>query len=103
MPRARTTTPAVLPAALRRWPGWAMGHADMARVPHVVADTGAFLSAAPLQDIADALYTVPEVLAEIRDRPTRRRLAALPCELRVRRPRPELLRIGECRAGPATG
>ncbi|NXQ57065.1 NOB1 protein, partial [Anthoscopus minutus] len=65
----------------------------MARVPHVVADTGAFLSAAPLQDIADALYTVPEVLAEIRDRPARRRLAALPCELRVRRPRPELLRL----------
>ncbi|TRZ15438.1 hypothetical protein HGM15179_011685 [Zosterops borbonicus] len=46
-----------------------MGHTDMARVPHVVADTGAFLSAAPLQDIAEALYTVPEVLAEIRDRP----------------------------------
>ncbi|NXQ32809.1 NOB1 protein, partial [Alaudala cheleensis] len=68
-------------------------HADMARVPHVVADTGAFLSAAPLQDIADALYTVPEVLAEIRDRPTRRRLAALPCELRVRRPPSELLRL----------
>ncbi|KAJ7415893.1 RNA-binding protein NOB1 [Willisornis vidua] len=44
-------------------------------------------------DIAAALYTVPEVLAEIRDRPTRRRLAALPCELRVRRPRPDLLRL----------
>ncbi|NXY18817.1 NOB1 protein, partial [Atrichornis clamosus] len=67
--------------------------ADMERVPQVVADTGAFLSAAPLQDIADALYTVPEVLAEIRDRPMRRRLAALPCELRVRRPRPDLLRL----------
>lgn len=26
-----------------------MGGADGARVPHVVADTGAFLSAAPLQ------------------------------------------------------
>ncbi|OPJ78307.1 RNA-binding protein NOB1 [Patagioenas fasciata monilis] len=37
-----------------------MGRADMARVPHVVADTGAFLSAAPLQDIAENLYTVPE-------------------------------------------
>lgn len=46
---------------------------------------------------------MPEVLAEIRDRPARRRLAALPCELRVRRPRPELLRLGECRAGPACG
>ncbi|NXO93170.1 NOB1 protein, partial [Certhia brachydactyla] len=63
--------------------------ADMARVPHVVADTGAFLSAAPLL----GRYTVPEVLAEIRDRPARRRLAALPCELRVRRPPPELLRL----------
>ncbi|XP_059680882.1 RNA-binding protein NOB1 [Gavia stellata] len=65
----------------------------MARVAHVVADTGAFLSAAPLQDIAQNLYTVPEVLAEIRDRPTRRRLAALPCELRLRRPRPDILRL----------
>ncbi|KAM6058127.1 RNA-binding protein NOB1 isoform 2-T2 [Chlamydotis macqueenii] len=65
----------------------------MARVPHVVADTGAFLSAAPLQDVAQNLYTVPEVLAEIRDRPTRRRLAALPCQLQLRRPRPELLRL----------
>ncbi|KAM6250989.1 RNA-binding protein NOB1 isoform 1-T1 [Spheniscus humboldti] len=70
-----------------------MGRADMARVAHVVADTGAFLSAAPLQDIAQNLYTVPEVLAEIRDRPTRRRLAALPCELRLRRPRPDVLRL----------
>ncbi|XP_057255879.1 RNA-binding protein NOB1 isoform X2 [Pezoporus wallicus] len=65
----------------------------MARVAHVVADTGAFLSAAPLQDLAQSLYTVPEVLAEIRDRPTRRRLAALPCELHLRRPRPDLLRL----------
>ncbi|XP_061863874.1 RNA-binding protein NOB1 [Colius striatus] len=65
----------------------------MARVPHVVADSGAFLSAAPLQDLALNLYTVPEVLAEIRDRAARRRLSALPCELRLRRPRPELLRL----------
>ncbi|NXN26974.1 NOB1 protein, partial [Nycticryphes semicollaris] len=70
-----------------------MGRMDMARVAHVVADTGAFLSAAPLQDIAQNLYTVPEVLAEIRDRPTRRRLAALPCQLHLRRPRPDLLRL----------
>uniref|UniRef100_A0A8C5TRC6 NIN1 (RPN12) binding protein 1 homolog n=1 Tax=Malurus cyaneus samueli TaxID=2593467 RepID=A0A8C5TRC6_9PASS len=63
----------------------------MARVPHVVADTGAFLSAAPLT--SRTRCTRAEVLAEIRDRPARRRLAALPCELRVRRPRPELLRL----------
>lgn len=42
---------------------------------------------------------MPEVLAEIRDRPTRRRLAALPCQLHLRRPRPDLLRLGESRNG----
>ncbi|NXW30946.1 NOB1 protein, partial [Phaetusa simplex] len=67
--------------------------ADMARVAHVVADTGAFLSKKTLQDIAQNLYTVPEVLAEKKDRPTRRRLAALPCQLHLRRPRPDLLRL----------
>uniref|UniRef100_A0A8B9NR34 RNA-binding protein NOB1 n=1 Tax=Apteryx owenii TaxID=8824 RepID=A0A8B9NR34_APTOW len=65
----------------------------MARVAHVVADAGAFLRAAPLQDIAQSVYTVPEVVAEIRDKPTRRRLAALPYELRFRRPRPDYVRL----------
>ncbi|XP_015729762.1 RNA-binding protein NOB1 [Coturnix japonica] len=66
--------------------------ADMGRVPHVVADTGAFLSGAALQDVARSVYTVPEVLAEIRDRRARRRLAALPYELQLRRPRAEYVR-----------
>nr|XP_038041525.1 RNA-binding protein NOB1 [Anas platyrhynchos] len=70
-----------------------MGRAEMARVPHVVADTGAFVCGAALQDVALSVYTVPEVLAEIRDRPTRRRLAALPYELRLRRPRAEFVRL----------
>ncbi|XP_414227.2 RNA-binding protein NOB1 [Gallus gallus] len=64
----------------------------MARVPHVVADAGAFLSGAALQDVAQSVYTVPEVLAEIRDRRARRRLAALPYELQLRRPRADFVR-----------
>ncbi|XP_072202231.1 RNA-binding protein NOB1 [Excalfactoria chinensis] len=66
--------------------------ADTARVPHVVADAGAFLSGAALQDVAQSVYTVPEVLAEIRDRRARRRLAALPYELQLRRPRADFVR-----------
>ncbi|XP_065601358.1 RNA-binding protein NOB1 [Cyrtonyx montezumae] len=64
----------------------------MARVAHVVADAGAFLSGAALQDVAHSVYTVPEVLAEIRDRRARRRLAALPYELQLRRPRADFVR-----------
>uniref|UniRef100_A0A672TF35 Ribonuclease PIN domain-containing protein n=1 Tax=Strigops habroptila TaxID=2489341 RepID=A0A672TF35_STRHB len=64
---------------------------------HIVVDTSAFLSAAPLQN----LYIVLEVLAEIRDRPTCHRLAALPYELRLRRPRPDLLLLIKYRGGPA--
>lgn len=47
--RAVLPLPAGTAAATAAGPGRAMGRADMARVPHVVADTGAFLSAAPLQ------------------------------------------------------
>ncbi|XP_077166572.1 RNA-binding protein NOB1 isoform X1 [Paroedura picta] len=65
----------------------------MAPVEHVVADAGAFLRAAPLQEIGREVYTVREVVAEIRDRETRRRLAALPFPLRFRQPRPEFLRL----------
>lgn len=39
---------------------------------------------------------MPEVLAEIRDRRARRRLAALPYELQLRRPRADFVRTGEC-------
>lgn len=46
--------------------------------------------------MAQSVYTVPEVLAEIRDRRARRRLAALPYELQLRRPRADFVRTGEC-------
>ncbi|XP_069848754.1 RNA-binding protein NOB1 [Dipodomys merriami] len=64
----------------------------MAPVEHVVADAGAFLKDAPLQDIGKHIYTIREVVSEIRDRATRRRLAVLPYELRFKEPRPECVR-----------
>ncbi|XP_010610658.1 RNA-binding protein NOB1 isoform X2 [Fukomys damarensis] len=65
----------------------------MAPVEHVVADAGAFLRDAALQDIGNNIYTVREVVSEIRDKATRRRLAVLPYELRFREPLPEYVRL----------
>nr|XP_026260275.1 RNA-binding protein NOB1 isoform X1 [Urocitellus parryii] len=68
----------------------------MAPVEHVVADAGAFLRDAALQDIGKNIYTIREVVSEIRDKATRRRLAVLPYELRFKQPFPEYVRLGEC-------
>ncbi|XP_053461254.1 RNA-binding protein NOB1 isoform X2 [Nycticebus coucang] len=65
----------------------------MAPVDHVVADAGAFLRDAPLQDIGKNIYTIREVVSEIRDKATRRRLAVLPYELRFKEPFPEYVRL----------
>ncbi|KAH0619737.1 hypothetical protein JD844_000681 [Phrynosoma platyrhinos] len=54
----------------------------MAPVEHVVADAGAFLKGAPLQ-----------VVTEIRDKETRRRLAVLPYQLHFKQPFPEYVRL----------
>lgn len=54
------------------------------------------------QDIGKNIYTIREVVREIRDKATRRRLAVLPYELRFREPFPEYVRLGEC-PGPALG
>ncbi|XP_058011545.1 RNA-binding protein NOB1 [Ahaetulla prasina] len=65
----------------------------MAPVEHLVADASAFLRGAPLQEIGSRVYTTREVLAEIRDRAARRRLAGLPFELLLREPFPEHVRL----------
>uniref|UniRef100_H3CA31 RNA-binding protein NOB1 n=1 Tax=Tetraodon nigroviridis TaxID=99883 RepID=H3CA31_TETNG len=61
-------------------------------VEHVVADAGAFLKKAPLQDIGKNIYTLKDVVDEIRDKPTRRSLAFLPYQLNFREPHPEHVR-----------
>ncbi|XP_069595198.1 RNA-binding protein NOB1 [Ranitomeya imitator] len=63
------------------------------RVLHVVADSGAFLRNAALQEIGLHVYTVRDVVTEIRDKPTRRRLAVLPYELLFREPTPESIQL----------
>ncbi|XP_072321398.1 RNA-binding protein NOB1 [Eucyclogobius newberryi] len=61
-------------------------------VEHVVADAGAFLKKAPLQEIGENIYTLKDVVEEIRDKPTRRSLAFLPYELKFKEPLPEHIR-----------
>ncbi|XP_041834580.1 RNA-binding protein NOB1 [Melanotaenia boesemani] len=61
-------------------------------VEHVVADAGAFLKKAPLQEIGRNVYTVRDVVDEIRDKATRRSLAVLPYQLIFREPHPEHIR-----------
>ncbi|XP_022605793.1 RNA-binding protein NOB1 isoform X1 [Seriola dumerili] len=61
-------------------------------VEHVVADAGAFLKKAPLQEIGRNIYTLKEVVNEIRDKPTRRSLAFLPYQLHFKDPHPEHVR-----------
>uniref|UniRef100_A0A452UWM8 RNA-binding protein NOB1 n=1 Tax=Ursus maritimus TaxID=29073 RepID=A0A452UWM8_URSMA len=65
----------------------------MAVVEHPVADAGAFLRDAALQDIGKNIYTIRDVVNEIRDKATRRRLAVLPYELRFKEPFPEYVRL----------
>ncbi|KPP67249.1 RNA-binding protein NOB1-like [Scleropages formosus] len=62
-------------------------------VEHVVADAGAFLKKAPLQEIGKNIYTVKAVVEEIRDKPTRRSLAFLPYKLNFKEPFPEYVRL----------
>ncbi|XP_027137032.1 RNA-binding protein NOB1 [Larimichthys crocea] len=62
-------------------------------VEHVVADAGAFLKKAPLQEIGRNIYTLRDVVDEIRDKPTRRSLSFLPYELKFKEPHPEHVRL----------
>ncbi|XP_063044009.1 RNA-binding protein NOB1 isoform X2 [Engraulis encrasicolus] len=66
---------------------------DAALVEHVVADAGAFLKRAPLQEIGQNIYTLKDVVNEIRDKPTRRSLAVLPYSLNYKDPFPEHVRF----------
>uniref|UniRef100_G3Q008 RNA-binding protein NOB1 n=1 Tax=Gasterosteus aculeatus TaxID=69293 RepID=G3Q008_GASAC len=64
-----------------------------ALVSHVVADAGAFIKRAPLQEIGSIIYTLRDVVNEIRDKPTRKSLSFLPYQLTFKEPQPEHVRL----------
>ncbi|CAH1779731.1 unnamed protein product [Owenia fusiformis] len=63
------------------------------KVKHVVADSGAFLRNAALHDIGEKVYSIPEVVQEIRDKETKQRLQVLPYELVFREPSTQSIHI----------
>ena len=56
------------------------------KVRTLVADSGAFIKGAPLQQWSSNVVTIKDVVNEIRDANTRQRLQVLPYELTFREP-----------------
>jgi len=54
----------------------------------IVVDTAAFVKYVPLWDLAEELYSIPEVVSEIRDKPTRQRIESYPVHINMRQPQP---------------
>jgi len=61
------------------------------KLPCVVADAAAFIRNVDLANLSDRVFTVRDVVAEIRDSNTKQRLAVLPYELNFRTPSSESL------------
>jgi len=55
-------------------------------IEHLVIDSGGFIKNAPIREICSNAYTIPEVVAEIKDKETRKRLKMLPYELHFKDP-----------------
>ena len=70
-----------------------------------VVDTNALIHGShQLAKLSDTFYTIPEVLAEVKDRQTKLTLGIMPFEIVVREPSPEALAAGEpARAATHTG
>ena len=60
----------------------------------LVADSAAFLKNAPLQQIAHKVFTIREVVSEIKDATTRQRLQVLPYTIEFREPSVESIKVG---------
>ena len=60
----------------------------------IVADSAAFLKNVDLQNLSERIFTINEVIREIRDSATRKRLAVLPYEIEFREPSTESISAG---------
>ncbi|EDW82144.1 uncharacterized protein Dwil_GK25644 [Drosophila willistoni] len=59
------------------------------KIKYLIADTTAFINAVPLNEYAENVLTVPDVVAEVRNKRQIRRLCVLPFDLQIREPRAE--------------
>jgi len=65
----------------------------MTKCEFLVVDSGGFIKNVPIQEIANRVVTLHEVIQEIRDKPTRQRLQVLPYELEFRKASPAGLKV----------
>ena len=87
-PREKTASP---PATAMERP--AKKPSATSRLRDLVVDAGAIIKGVPLANLADNLWTVEEVVQEIKDRRARELLESLPVELRTREPSTEAMRF----------
>ena len=72
-----------------------MAEGGTATVKHMVADSAAFLKNTPLHEMCGNVYTVEDVINEIRDAATRQRLSVLPYSIHLRQPTTEAIHAGK--------
>lgn len=63
------------------------------KLEHLVVDSGAIIKGIPLENLANNLWTVEDVLSEVKDKRSRHLLAKLPVELKCREPSMEALKF----------
>ncbi|KAK3873034.1 hypothetical protein Pcinc_021931 [Petrolisthes cinctipes] len=63
------------------------------KTKYLVADTAAFIQGVPLWEYGEEVFSLPEVIGEIRDRQTRQRVEALPIPITMRQPQPHSIRF----------
>ncbi|VDM47091.1 unnamed protein product [Toxocara canis] len=72
-----------------------MRSADEVPVHHLVVDSGAFIKRAPLQDLGAVIYSVKEVVNELKCEKSRNLLESIPYEIIIREPSKQSLQIGK--------
>lgn len=65
----------------------------MMKPQYLVVDTAALVTHVPLWEYGETLCSVPEVIAEIRDKEARRRVEALPFPITMRQPLPQSIKF----------
>ncbi|XP_068232747.1 RNA-binding protein NOB1-like isoform X2 [Palaemon carinicauda] len=63
------------------------------KVKHLVIDAAGFVKNLPLWEYGEELYSISEVIAELRDKATRERYESLPVAIKMRDPQPWAIRF----------
>lgn len=64
-------------------------------VKHLVVDSAGFIRHVELQSFGTNIYTLQEVVQEIKDASTRQRLTVLPYEVKLKQPSTEAIKAGK--------